>query len=123
MLKFTETVEIINSEYSIEIYGYDPNWMDIPATLITHQQFQSTKVPFTVKIKIPKNAADSIEHINNKANAKYYLNIEWDSDGNGKKCNGDISIDFNTKFPEISLESNEKQIIFLKKLTSSTPCI
>jgi len=75
MLKFTETVEIINFEYSIEIYGYDPNWMDVPATLITHQQFQSTKVPFTVKIKIPKNAADSIEHINNKANAKYYLNM------------------------------------------------
>ena len=51
--KFTETIEIINSEYSIEIYGYDPNWMDVPATLITHQQFQSTKVPFTVKNKDP----------------------------------------------------------------------
>jgi len=114
----SESIEIINSEFDVQVYGYDPNFQDVPATLITHKKFNSTQIPFILKIEIPENAADIIEYINDKNDAKYYLNIDWDSDGNGKICNGDISIDFNASYPDIFINKTETQTINIMTINS-----
>ena len=114
----SESFEIINPEFEIKVYGFDFNYQDVPATLITRQIFNSTQVPFTLKLEMPKNAADLIEYINDEKYAKYYLTITWDSDNNGKICNGDISIDYNINFPDIFINKTEIQTINLKAINS-----
>lgn len=110
--------EIVNSEFEVLVYGYDPNFQDVPATLITQKKFNSTQIPFILNLEMPENAADRIEYINDKKYARYYLGINWDSDGNGKICNGDIAIDYDAKFPDISIDKIGTQIINLYTINS-----
>ncbi len=47
--------------------------------------------------------------------ANYYLSLDWDSDGNGKRCNGDISGDFerNNGAGKLDLTSSKTQSFYL----------
>lgn len=116
----SESYEIVNPEFEVQVYGYDPNYEDFPDTIITRQKFNSTVIPFIFKIEIPENAADKIEYISEKKDAQYYMYIEWDSDGNGQRCNGDLSIDYDAKFPRIFINKTEAQEISMKTLDSTS---
>lgn len=117
----TESFQIRNKSFKISIYGYDPNWQDVSASLITQQEFEASQVPFSIKIKIPEDPEKNIEYLNDKDYAKYYLHLDWDSDGNNKVCKGDITLDY-SKFPEVKLDKRSKQSFLVKSIPSTTLC-
>jgi hypothetical protein len=117
----SETFKIINTEFEIQVYGYDSSFQDVPATLIARRKFKSTQLPFALSMEIPKNAVELIEHINHENNAKFFLYIDWDSDNNGIICNGDISVDYSNNFQNISIDTSKVQPINLVAI-KSTQC-
>lgn len=114
----SESPLVNNTNFKLEVYGFDPNISDVQATMITRQEFSSSKFPFTLKIKIPENAASKISPVSNIADAQYYLNINWDSDNNGKICKGDISFDYTSHFPSLLINDNGTQTFHLKTITT-----
>ncbi|SIQ32014.1 hypothetical protein SAMN05880574_11030 [Chryseobacterium sp. RU37D] len=116
-LEFTgsEKFSIKNPKLKVSLYGHDPLLADTPATLITEQEYEETSIPFTINMPVPKDAADRIDP-KIKDRIKYYVSIEWDSDGNGKASEKrDIYIDHDKEFPNVKL-NGEPQKIYLKIL-------
>lgn len=109
----SEPIKISNPGFVIQVYGFFPSFQDVPATLITSQRVNSNQLPFTLIMAIPENAEDLIKFNNHSESAMYYLHIFWDSDDNGKICNGDLAIDFNNNFPYIFIDKTEIQTINL----------
>lgn len=118
----TAPMNVKQPEFTISIFGYDPLLEDHPASLIVKEAFEATEVPFTLRIPIPENPSSKIDGLRNEEDARYYLNLEWDSDGNGIICEGDIGIDYNAKIPNLDLESQEEQNIYLSYIPESTFC-
>lgn len=111
----TDNFNIKNPKLKVSLYAHDPLLADAPATLITEKEYEQTSVPFTVDLPVPKDAAS---RINPKAagDMKYYVSIEWDSDGNGKAGEKrDIYIDHDKEFPNVKL-NGEPQKVYLKIL-------
>lgn len=117
-----EALGIGNPRFKVLIYGYDPNLSGAPASLIVEENLEATKIPFAARVKIPEDPASLIDPLRNEEDARYYLNLEWDSDGNGEICSGDITIDYNINIPNIDMKSREEQIIFLTTIPESTQC-
>ncbi|HEA22839.1 hypothetical protein LCGC14_0502580 [marine sediment metagenome] len=118
-----ENTSIANTELMVSIYGFDPNYQDVLASLITKQVFNTDQIPFVVRIDIPSNPSQKIEYINDTNDASYYLALEWDSDGNGKRCNGDILEDFerNSGIARLNLTTRKIQSFYLDVITK-LPC-
>jgi hypothetical protein len=111
----TDNFSIKNPKLKVSLYGIAKGLMDAKATLITSKEFEQKSVPFTVDLPIPKNPESLINPAAN-GSAKYYIAVEWDSDGDGKaNQKGDIFIDHDKKFPNVEL-NNETQKIYLKIL-------
>ncbi|REC49994.1 hypothetical protein [Chryseobacterium pennipullorum] len=111
----TENFTIKNPKLKVSLYGSDPTLADVPATLITEKEFEQTSVPFTIDLPVPNDAASKITP-SSKGPAKYYVGVEWDSDGNGKANEkGDIFIDHDKQFPNVKLDG-ETQKVYLKVL-------
>jgi len=111
----TDHFTIKNPKLKVSLYAHDPLLADAPATLITEKEYEQTSVPFTIDLPIPKDAASRIDP---KAaeGMKYYVSIEWDSDGNGKAGEKrDIYIDHDKEFPNVKL-NGEPQKVYLKIL-------
>ncbi len=111
----TDNFTIKNAKLKVSLYGADEKLADVPATLITEQEYERKSIPFTIDLPIPKEAESKI---NPKPSgpAKYYITISWDSDGNGKADEkGDIFIDYDKQFPNVKL-TGEPQKIYLKVL-------
>ncbi|MBV8327547.1 MAG: hypothetical protein JO178_14755 [Chryseobacterium sp.] len=112
----TEKFTIKNPKLKVSLYGISEGLQDAPATLITEKEFEEKTVPFTIDLPIPKDAESKITP--KPANgAKYYIATEWDSDGNGKANEkGDIFIDHDKEFPNVKLNAETPQKIYLKTL-------
>jgi len=111
----TENFSIKNPKFKVSLYGIVKGLMDAEATLITSKEFEQKSVPFTVDLPIPKNPENLINPAAN-GSFKYYIAVEWDSDGDGKaNQKGDIFIDHDKKFPNVEL-NNQTQKIYLKIL-------
>jgi hypothetical protein len=116
-----DCLEVTNPNFELKVYGYDTLMADVAASLITTQSFSRSSVPFTVNLAIPDNAYDQIDPpLSAESAARFYLAITWDADSNGNVCEGDITFDYDLKFPNIDIESSETQTVYLK--TVSTPC-
>lgn len=116
-LEFTGTdhFTIKNPKLKVSLYGHDPLLADAPAILITEKEYEQTSVPFTINLPVPEDAASRFDP---KAadRIKYYVSLEWDSDGNGKAGEKrDIYIDHDKEFPNVKLDG-EQQKIYLKIL-------
>lgn len=99
---------------TITLYGHDRLLADTKATIITSQKIDSEKIPFSIDLEIPSNPESQIKpKISNIDNVGYYLVISYE---NNKENKGNIIIDYDAKFPEININSQEKQLIYLKKV-------
>ncbi|MCQ9639147.1 YbaY family lipoprotein [Chryseobacterium sp. WG14] len=111
----TDNFTIKNPKLKVSLYGHDPLLADAPATLITEKEYEQTSVPFTIDLPVPKDAASRIDP-KAAGSMKYYVSIEWDSDGNGKAGEKrDIYIDHDKEFPNVKL-NGELQKVYLKIL-------
>src|SRR5690606_24487435 len=91
-VKFTgpESLVIKNPHFNLKIFGHDRMLADVEASIIVSEEYEATIIPFTLQIEIPNDPLSRIELIDDKKDARYYMHIEWDSDNNGKVCEGDI---------------------------------
>lgn len=117
-IEFTgsETFTIKNPKLKVSLYGISEGLQDAPATLITEKEVEGKAIPFTIELPVP---ADAESKINPKPTngAKYYIATEWDSDGNGKANEkGDIFIDHDKEFPNVKINSESPQKIYVKTL-------
>lgn len=111
----TDNFNIKNPKLKVSLYAHDPLLADAPATLITEKEYEQTSVPFTIDLPVPKDAASRINP-KTAGDMKYYVSIEWDSDGNGKAGEKrDIYIDHDKEFPNVKL-NGEPQKVYLKIL-------
>jgi hypothetical protein len=118
----SNSLNINNPKLTIAVYGYDVFLADATATLITRQDFQISSIPSSLTIKFPIDSYKLIIPESKKENSRYYLAIDWDSDNNGKRCAGDITFDYDKKFPDVDLESTITQNYFMKLIPSTSPC-
>lgn len=110
-----ENFTVKNPKFKVSLYGTDPNLADAPATLITEKEFEQKSIPFTIDLPVPEDA-DSRITPKPSGPVKYYISLDWDSDGNGKSNEkGDLFIDHDKQFPTVTL-NNETQKIYLKIL-------
>jgi hypothetical protein len=116
------SLNISNTKLAISVYGYDYMLADAPATLITRQHIQVSEIPTTFSLRLPQDSYKLIMPESTKENSKFYLSLDWDSDNNGVICNGDITFDFDKKFPSINTEIDDLQSVFMKIIPSTTPC-
>lgn len=107
----TDTFNIKNAKLKISLYGISANLSDAPATLITEKEIEQKTVPFTIDLPVPANASSLIKPaVKEGEPVKYYVTINWDSDGNGKEEKGDIVIDYDKKFPNITIDETTQQV-------------
>ncbi|HFK5570488.1 hypothetical protein [Elizabethkingia meningoseptica] len=112
-IEFTgaDTFAVKNAKLKVSLYGVSANIADVPATLITEKEYEQKAVPFTIDLPVPANPESLIKPAITKGEAvKYYVAINWDSDGNGKEEKGDIVIDYDKKFPTITIDGNTQQV-------------
>ncbi|WP_261510973.1 hypothetical protein [Chryseobacterium paludis] len=115
-IEFTGADNVIpkNAKLKVNLYGVPANLADVPASLITEKEYTQEKIPFTIELPVPNNPEGLIKPEVKKGDAvKYYITINWDSNGNGVEDKGDIVIDYDKKFPTIDI-NEETQQIFLK---------
>lgn len=115
-IEFTGTDNVIpkNAKLKVNLYGVPANMADVPATLIAEKEYSQEKIPFTIELPVPNNPESLIKPEVKKGDpVKYYVTINWDSDGNGVEDKGDIVIDYDKKFPTIDINQDHQQI-FLK---------
>lgn len=115
-IEFTGTDNVIpkNAKLKVNLYGVPANMADVPASLIAEKEYTQEKIPFTIELPVPNNPEGLIKPEVKKGDpVKYYVTINWDSNGNGAEDKGDIVIDYDKKFPTIDINENIQQI-FLK---------
>ncbi|SIS68285.1 hypothetical protein SAMN05421786_101973 [Chryseobacterium ureilyticum] len=112
----TETFTIKNPKLKVSLYGVSEGLQDAPATLITEKEVEGKAIPFTIELPVPADAESKITPKPTNG-VKYYIATEWDSDGNGKANEkGDIFIDHDKEFPNVKINSETPQKIYVKTL-------
>lgn len=108
-IQSTNAIAVKNPTGKIRLYAVSAQIADVPATMILEKSFTANQIPFDLKLDLPKNHLKLIQPIVSDAEPiKYYVTLDWDSNGDGEKGKGDIAIDFNKKFPTVILgQENE----------------
>ena len=75
------------------------------------------KLPYELMIPFAKSEWDSLKQ--NKT--KIYVSLDWDSDGNGMYCNGDLVLDNQLQFPLLELDKS-RHTLYLKKQVTGDNC-
>ena len=84
---------------------------------IANDSFFANKLPFKGSFSFTQAVWDSLT----KNNKSYFIDIKWDSDGNGSYCNGDLIVDSELEFPQLKL-SEKKKRFYLKERTHGVLC-
>jgi hypothetical protein len=108
-IQSTNAIAVKNPTGKIRLYAVSAQIADVPATMILEKSFTANQIPFDLKLDLPKNHLKLIQpKVSDAEPIKYYVTLDWDSNGDGEKGKGDISIDFNKKFPTVVIgQENE----------------
>ncbi|MCH7335529.1 hypothetical protein [Acinetobacter sp. NIPH 2699] len=111
------TVEFVgNTTYSVapqqgvvSLYAVETSMADVPATLIQQKQVQVSQIPFTVNFTVAADHKKSIQpQVRDDANITYY--VTWQSNTQHLTGKDAIVIDYDRKFPRVTLGSGKQQI-------------
>lgn len=75
------------------------------------------KLPYELTISFAKSEWDSLKQ--NKT--KIYVSLDWNSDGNGMYCNGDLVLDNQLQFPLLE-HDRSRHTLCLKKQVAGDNC-
>ncbi|MFD2556988.1 hypothetical protein [Sphingobacterium tabacisoli] len=101
-VEFVGDMAIKKTEGKVALYAVAENIADVPATLIMEEKIDQSKLPFTVTFKLPTNHEKLIKPAVREGDPiKYYVSLDWDSNGDGQSGAGDIAIDYDKKFPNV----------------------
>lgn len=113
-LQNSGAIWIKNPTGKIKLYAIAANIADVPATLIAEKSFTQNELPFEIKLDLPKNHYKLIKPAVNQTDPiKYYIALDWDSNGDGTVGKGDVAIDFNKKFPTV-FPGNSNEVFVLQ---------
>ena len=122
-LKSSEDLTFTNPAYTINLYGEKDTIADATAVLLASQNFEAEALPSEVRLEIPKNPYAPIPHLEDNKDARFYLEIQWDSDNNGRLCQGDIDLDHSIRNVElININRRDPQEIMLSTIPEDVPC-
>ncbi|MCU4338348.1 hypothetical protein [Acinetobacter dispersus] len=97
---------------TVSLYAVDSQIADVPATLIQQEKVQISQVPFVVDFTVPADHRKLIQpSVREDANIKYY--VTWESDAKNLTGKDAIVIDYDRKFPNVTL-NGAKQKIYLR---------
>lgn len=103
------TYNVVQQQGKVRLYAVENRMADVPATLITQKKIQVSQVPFTVDLNIPANHHQSIQpSVRDNAELNYY--ITWEPDVKNLTGKDLIAIDYDRKFPTVSLNKTKQQI-------------
>lgn len=101
-VEFVGDMAIKKAEGKVALYAVSENIADVPATLIMEEKIDQSKLPFTVTFKLPANHEQLIKPaVKEGEPIKYYVSLDWDSNGDGQSGAGDVAIDYDKKFPNV----------------------
>ncbi|MCH7315043.1 hypothetical protein [Acinetobacter sp. ANC 3882] len=103
------TYSVKQQQGTASLYAVDSQIADVPATLIQQKKVQISQVPFTVDFTVPADHRKLIQpSVRDDANIKYYVTLESDTKNlTGKDA---IVIDYDRKFPSVTLNGGKQQI-------------
>lgn len=104
-----QAFNIENPELKVTVFGYDERVADVAASVIVEKKVRCDQIPCRINIDLPNKAQELIEYTTHKGNDRYYLAIEWDSNGDGK---WDIGIDYDRKF-NVDIYTSKRQTVYL----------
>lgn len=94
---------------TVSLYAVDSQIADVPATLIQQKKVQISQVPFVVDFTVPADHRKLIQpSVREDANIKYY--VTWESDAKNLTGKDAIVIDYDRKFPNVTLNGVKQQI-------------
>lgn len=100
---------VVQQQGTVRLYAVENRMADVPATLITQKKIQVSQVPFTVDLNIPANHRQNIQpSVRDNAELNYY--ITWEPDVKNLTGKDLIAIDYDRKFPAVSLNKTKQQI-------------
>lgn len=94
---------------TVSLYAVESRMADVPATLIQQKKVQVSQVPFRVEFNLPTNHLKLIRpSVNGDAEVTYY--VTWESDMKNLPGKDAIVIDYDRKFPRVTLNGTKQQI-------------
>ena len=105
---------ITNPKGKMKLFAVPENVADVEATLLDEVDFEAATIPFSVEFNIPVDHTSLIKPaINEGDKVKYYVAMDWDSNGDGKVDSTDVLIDFDRQFPNVDVTQLHQEV-FLK---------
>lgn len=95
-IKSNENI-LLNSDSQIkfQLYGYDHNWADVPATLLQTYVENINEIPTTYSLEYDNDWENDIEYNTGESSTfGYYITIRVDVDNNGVIDNNDYVMDY-----------------------------
>ncbi len=112
---FSASKEISNPKATLVIYGFDSRLADMSATVIAEKEVVFDTFPKSVIFNLPNKPVSLIvPKVSDPENAMYYIGLQWDSNGDGKKDKEDVRISYEKGIPMVDLSSSNVQSFQLK---------
>ncbi|MCH7380806.1 MULTISPECIES: hypothetical protein [Acinetobacter] len=100
---------VTQQQGTVSLYAVDSQIADVPATLIQQKKVQISQVPFAVDFTVPADHRKLIQlSVRDDAKIKYY--VTWESDAKNLTGKDAIVIDYDRKFPSVTLNGGKQQI-------------
>lgn len=100
---------VTQQQGTVSLYAVDSQIADVPATLIQQKKVQISQVPFAVDFTVPADHRKLIQpSVRDDAKIKYY--VTWESDAKNLTGKDAIVIDYDRKFPNVTLNGGKQQI-------------
>ncbi|KXZ66575.1 hypothetical protein AVENLUH5627_02552 [Acinetobacter venetianus] len=94
---------------TVSLYAVESRMADVPATLIQQKKVQVSQVPFRVELSLPVDHLKLIRPpVRSDAEVTYY--VTWESDMKNLAGKDAIVIDYDRKFPRVTLNGTKQQI-------------
>lgn len=102
---------IQNPKGKAQLLAVPADVADVEATLVSEVEFNSGKLPFTVDFEISSDHRSIIKpEVSETSLVKYYVALDWDSNGDGKQDSTDVLIDFDKQFPDVDISQIHQQV-------------
>ncbi|EOR03050.1 hypothetical protein [Acinetobacter genomosp. 15BJ] len=100
---------VTQQQGTVSLYAVDSQIADVPATLIQQKKVQISQVPFAVDFTVPADHRKLLQpSVRDDAKIKYY--VTWESDAKNLTGKDAIVIDYDRKFPNVTLNGGKQQI-------------
>ncbi|MDT0688678.1 hypothetical protein RM549_02710 [Salegentibacter sp. F188] len=122
-LEGNEDLNFTNPAFTVNLYGENDTIANAASVLLASQNFEAEDLPFEVRLEIPQDPYAPIPDLENSNNARFYIEIQWDSDNNGQLCQGDIDLDYSIQNVElININRRDPQDVMLTTVPETVPC-